>query len=218
VRKAQGKTQKGRQPAKVAVPGSEKVKVNELGTGADGGARPSTPARPRMRDIEGGKTEGPTMNEEKQNAAPWEGRPEESETKEEDNDEIRLLARIIFAESAQDYDKPGAMEGVGWTVRNRVESGDFGGKTYQDVIFAPRQFNAVGGPLWRKADDPSTMEPEDAKAYARALEVARGVYRGTVPDPTNGSIGFHSFNRKDFPGNPNWQYIGPFGSFKFFKR
>lgn len=66
VGKAQGQAQKAAQPGKATTQASDKVKMNELGTGAE--ARRSQQTRPRMSDVlHGGKPESPAMNDEKEN-------------------------------------------------------------------------------------------------------------------------------------------------------
>jgi hypothetical protein len=36
-------------------------------------------------------------------------------------------------------------------------------------------------------------------SYKRALEVARGVHDGAIPDPTGGAMFFHSGEREELP-------------------
>jgi spore germination cell wall hydrolase CwlJ-like protein len=111
-------------------------------------------------------------------------------------DEISLLAQITFAEGAGDYKSENAMEGISWVVRNRMEIGskyDFPDRSsYATIIYQSGQFEAVGGDLWNKAANPASLTGPNAAAYDRALTVAKGVYNGTIPDPTKGAVFFHS--------------------------
>ena len=105
-------------------------------------------------------------------------------------DDVRLLARTIFAEAGSNYRDDHAMAGIGWTVRNRVGERQFG-RTLEEVILRPGQF-AVNTPQWRKAGDPASLTGPDAHAYAEALRTARGVLAGEIADPTNGARFFFS--------------------------
>ncbi len=131
-------------------------------------------------------------------------------------DEVKLLARVTFAESAREYQIPNAMEGVASTIQNRVESGQFG-DTYADVIFQKGQFTSVGGKLWEMAGNPSTLTGPNTAAYARALSVAEDVYYGKVADPTGGAVAFHSLDQYTHPGSTRWKFTTEIGPFKFFK-
>ena len=102
-----------------------------------------------------------------------------------------LLARVIYGEAAGEYKKKNAMEGIGWVIRNRVADKHFP-DTYTGVIYPSKQFDSVGRTLWDQAANPSSLVGRDADAYSRALTVATGVYNGSIPDPTNGALYFHS--------------------------
>lgn len=147
---------------------------------------------------------------------------------EETNGDIKELARLVYAEAAGENDIHNAMEGVAWVVRNRVVANKlwFGGSTYHGVIHHKGQFTSVGDHLWNDAGKPGALSnPKDIEAYKRALTVARGVYNGTIPDPTDGAQYFHSYEKQDHgwfgttmangrirPANP--EKIGPFWFFK----
>lgn len=93
---------------------------------------------------------------------------------------IALLARTIFAEAANHYRTQGAMEGIGWAAVNRVGAPRFP-NTLEAVIYKPEQF-AVGNVRWNMAADPDKLTGPDARAYEQALNVARGILTGNVPD------------------------------------
>jgi len=105
------------------------------------------------------------------------------------DDDVRLLGRLIFAEGADHWDKPGAMEGIGWTVRNRMGAPGFP-KTLDGVVFQPRQFQGVGNRQWNNAADPSALTGTDALAYQHAQDVARGILNGDISDKTGGATYF----------------------------
>jgi RHS repeat-associated protein len=113
--------------------------------------------------------------------------------------EIDLLAMLVFAEGSKHWRLPRVMEGIAWTVRNRVESGDrqFGNGTYRSTIFrrgadGRYQYKGVGNAEWRKLLNPATLSSLDKQIFNRALTVARGVYTGTIRDNVNGATWFHT--------------------------
>jgi spore germination cell wall hydrolase CwlJ-like protein len=141
---------------------------------------------------------GDLLTEAQQPAAPTTEGAQGTDPSEED---VRLLARLIFAEAADHWDVPGAMEGVGWIARNRIGAPGFR-KTLPDVILKPGGFDGPKNPQWEKAGDPSKLTAKEARAYQRALEVARGVLSGDIPDPTGGATFFYS--RKPNEPVPPW--------------
>jgi spore germination cell wall hydrolase CwlJ-like protein len=113
-----------------------------------------------------------------------------------------LLARLIFAEGADHYKIPGALESIGWTVANRVGAPGFR-RTLKDVIDQPAQFNGPKNPQWEKAGDSPNLQGEDLNAYAKALTVARAILGGTLNDPTHGATFFYS-RQKPEDSPPGW--------------
>jgi len=119
-----------------------------------------------------------------------------------DGNDTELLARLIFAEAAHEYDRSGVYDAIAHTVLNRVGQPGFR-SNLRDVTFMPKQFASVGGTLWNKAADPSTLEPENARAYARALSTANEVLSGrdaNLTDPTHGATYFYSGKATQPPG------------------
>jgi RHS repeat-associated protein len=103
--------------------------------------------------------------------------------------DIVRLGQVTFAEAAGDYSVEGAMEGVAWAVRNRVESRYFP-STYEGVIAQTNQFESVNGLLWKAFENPSALTGRNQAAYQQAMRVAKLVYLGATPDPTHGSTFF----------------------------
>ncbi|UWG96955.1 cell wall hydrolase [Dehalobacter sp. DCM] len=92
-----------------------------------------------------------------------------------DEEDIRLLAKIIYAEARGE-----SFEGqvaVGAVVLNRVESSHFP-DTIKDVIYQPGQFSAVN-------DKQIELTPDD-QAYEAALAALEG------QDPTNGAVFYYN--------------------------
>lgn len=93
-----------------------------------------------------------------------------------------LLARTIIGEAGnQPLDGRAA---VGHVVMNRLKSGKYGG-TLQDVLFAPKQFEP-----WNTRRDELLSIPTSSPKYQEALDIAKAVGRGLVPDVTGGATHF----------------------------
>ena len=114
-------------------------------------------------------------------------------------DDVRLLARLIFAEGANHHHMTGALEGIGWTVLNRIGAPGFA-KTLEGVIHQPKQFDGPKNDLWAKAADPSTLNGPNKIAYEKARRVAEGVLERKIPDPTDGAQFFYSSRDGNAPG------------------
>jgi spore germination cell wall hydrolase CwlJ-like protein len=144
-----------------------------------------------------------------------------------------LLGRVTYAEAAGQYNIPYAMEGVASTVSNRVNSNKsyFGGNTYEEVIYSG-QYASVGCETcyrWNEFVNPSALKGSASAGYSRSLEVAEGVYSGTIPDPTNGATYFHSYTLTELQKESPWFYNSiqngriqpsipkPLGPFYFYK-
>jgi hypothetical protein len=140
---------------------------------------------------DGGLTDAETEAHQAQGSEP----PTSTSPSEAD---VILLARLIFAEAGNHFSTGKAMEGVAWATANRVGAPGFP-ETLHDVIHQPKQF-AVGGKQWDKAADPSSLTGDDARAYTRALDVAKGVLSRNIPDPTEGAQFFYSSPDGRIPG------------------
>lgn len=89
--------------------------------------------------------------------------------------DLNLMARVVQGEAA---DQPMAAKiGVAAVIVNRVRSPSWP-DTIPGVIYAPGQFQAVGGPLFQS--------PPSAAAVQAALEALHGV------DPTHGATYFYN--------------------------
>lgn len=151
----------------------------------------------------GAQTEAEARALQLAGAAPSQSRPAPRaptapQTDFNDND-VDLLARLIFAEAAGQFRAPGAYLGVGNTVLNRVRSRGFP-KTLQDVILerTPNgvpQFQSVGGRLWNAAANPAALSPSDQLAFRAARATANELLYGSdynPQDPTAGATYFYS--------------------------
>jgi len=126
-----------------------------------------------------------------------------------DDTEEMILARLVFGEARNQSVE--AMKGVAWVVKNRLMANrsDWG-NTYHLVILPPDQFSAMNpeDDNFPILIDPLNTESQVTKdAWKKAYEVAREVINGSVDDPTEGALFFHSadypqqkFITQDVPG------------------
>ncbi len=119
-----------------------------------------------------------------------------------DADDVTLLARAIFAESAS---IPGDMPAIGWSIVNRVRDVKPIGQpetnsTLEGVLQHPGQFEflpqgggpAGGSPLWRLSGRPEGPGPQHKASWEQAQRVAVGILSGHIPDPTGRATFFFS--------------------------
>lgn len=113
--------------------------------------------------------------------------------------DVDTLARLIFAEGANQAAKPGVYLGIGNTVLNRIGKPGFAnslqGVINQILPNGTRQFDSVGGPLWNQAANPSALTGPNATAYNAARALANDLLYGSqynFDDPTGDSTYFYS--------------------------
>lgn len=87
------------------------------------------------------------------------------------DNETLWLARAIFSETK----RPEEQILVAWVIRNRVETGFRGKRTYEDVVLDPYQFSAFlsgneGRPFYFSLDTSS-----DVRGWQRTLHIAYGI-------------------------------------------
>jgi spore germination cell wall hydrolase CwlJ-like protein len=115
-----------------------------------------------------------------------------------DSRQLDCMARNIYFE-ARNQDTDDAFADVGYTVLNRVAS-----KRYPNSICAVvYQGRKRGGEYVRnmcqfswvcdgKSDNPNLKHPVEAKAWARAQRIARGVMLGTIDNPVGNATMYHA--------------------------
>jgi spore germination cell wall hydrolase CwlJ-like protein len=119
---------------------------------------------------------------------------------------VDLLGRLIFAEGASQFRKPGVYLGLGNTVLNRMKARGFP-NTLQGVILERAQngvpqFASVGGRLWNAAANPAALTGDDATAYQAARAIAQDLLYGSEfnsYDPTLGATYFYSTTNNSPP-------------------
>ncbi len=116
--------------------------------------------------------------------------------------ETLWLARAVYSETKRAEE----MELVAWVIRNRVETGYRGRKTYRDVVLDPFQFSAFNpdnGKRWFYAN----LEPQDdTQSWQRALTIA---YRVRLAEPEYRPFSIrtrHFYSERSMLGRsyPNW--------------
>jgi spore germination cell wall hydrolase CwlJ-like protein len=106
---------------------------------------------------------------------------------------VGLLARIIFAEGAQDFRVPNALEGIGSVILNRADSQGVGmPSTIDAVILQPGAFDGVNNSLFALAQNPNSLNGINVQAFTRSLAVAQGLINGSIKDPTGRALFFFS--------------------------
>jgi hypothetical protein len=107
-----------------------------------------------------------------------------------------LLARMLFAEGS---DTPEDYPALGWAAVNRVGDHQFG-SSLNDVLHQHNQFQFTkeGGsphgdsPQWQASANPRSLTGANAKSWTAAEAAAKGIFDGTIPDPTGGAPFFFS--------------------------
>lgn len=86
--------------------------------------------------------------------------------------DVLWLARCAYSETK----KPHEQELVAWVIRNRVETGYRGQRTYQGAVTDPYQFSAFNPGSSKRALYMNLGPHSDSQGWQRALEVAHDVY------------------------------------------
>jgi len=87
------------------------------------------------------------------------------------NEDLLWLARCIYSETKRADEQ----ELVAWVVRNRVETGYRGKRTYREVVLEPFQFSAFNPDNPKRGQYGSLDEHSTARGWQRALRVAHAV-------------------------------------------
>ena len=129
-----------------------------------------------------------------------------------DDSEKMILARAIFGEAGNQIRD--ARIAVGWSIKNRLGKDvypwrDY--KTYNDVVLAPKQYDAFVDPrVSPKLEDPLNEIYNERRAWFECYEIAELVFDEKVRDVSEGAVFFHdiSIPQPSFlKANPNAKYI-----------
>lgn len=138
------------------------------------------------------------------------------EQPKQDTQEIIYLARILFAEAANQSKE--AKEAVAQVILNRVDRSG-GKKTIIDVITQKHQFTGYRGKLWNLSENPEELTGPNKKAYAECLDVARRAVDRTLENRIGEATLYHD-NTIDTPKSWNKdkiEFITKVGAFTFYK-
>lgn len=103
-------------------------------------------------------------------------------------EEVYLLARLMEGEgSVCSEEERVAMV---YTVLNRMALGGRYGKSVEEVATQPRQYSCFNkrNLMGRRLKDPMKHNPQ---GFSKNLELAEGILKGEVEDPTNGATHYH---------------------------
>lgn len=96
-------------------------------------------------------------------------------------DDVDALTRMLVGEAIGEGEE--GMAAAAHVARTRAEKGWQGAASLRDVVYAPRQFEAM------TRDDVRNLSPQDPR-YQQARQIAEGVLSGQIPDPTGGATNF----------------------------
>lgn len=117
-------------------------------------------------------------------------------------DDVLWLARCIYSETKRAEEQ----ELVAWVVRNRVETGYRGQKTYPGVVLDPYQFSAFNPGNPKRRLYTSLAPSTDSPAFVQALEVAHAVYHAPASVRPFSERTRHFYSERSMVGGaaPNW--------------
>ncbi len=116
--------------------------------------------------------------------------------------ETLWLARGIYSETKE----PQEQELVAWTIRNRVETGYRGNRTYKEAVTDPYQFSAFNPGTRTRRLYTSLDATSPSAGFQNALAIARQVREAdTTARPFSGKTR-HFFSEQSMRGgrHPNW--------------
>lgn len=116
--------------------------------------------------------------------------------------DVLWLARCAYSETK----KPHEQELVAWVIRNRVETGYRGQRTYVGAVTDPYQFSAFNPGSSKRALYTHLSPTSDSQGWQRALEVAHDVYYAPASARPFDSTTRHFYSERSMVGGaaPTW--------------
>ena len=111
-----------------------------------------------------------------------------SSTTNEEKSQITCLALNIYFEARGTIVQQ--QTGVAWVVKNRARSDRYQSHNMCDVVFE----RYYGAPQFTWTSGQIRIGRVEAGSWHQAQQIAKGVYYGTIPDPTNGARSFHELS------------------------
>jgi hypothetical protein len=99
--------------------------------------------------------------------------------------DLDTLVRITYAEAGREPEI--GKVAVLHVIKTRMAKGNFGGKAVSDVVYYPNAFEPVKSAVGKA--NMAKLNPSDAE-YQRIADLAKGVFNGSIPDPTGGADHF----------------------------
>lgn len=96
--------------------------------------------------------------------------------------QVDTFANLLFSETKDSKDATG----IANVVLNRMKRPERFGESFEDVIYAPKQFSGVNTPEWNKAANKKFTEKE-AEIYKDMLRIANMALKGNLEDTTGGA-------------------------------
>ena len=118
------------------------------------------------------------------------------------SEDVLWLARVIYSETKRNEEQ----ELVAWTVRNRVETGYRGKKTYRDVVLDPWQYSAFNKNSPKRHHYANLAPASTARGFQSALRVAHDVYYAEVEERPFSKTTRHFYSERSMVGGrtPKW--------------
>lgn len=116
------------------------------------------------------------------------------------DDEILWFARTIYSETKKSEEQTL----VAWVIRNRVESGLYGGDTYEEVVLARGQFSGMHATDKQYAINISMNYGDTSPSWDSALSIARSVYYADADlNPLSSEV-MHFYSPISVINTPSW--------------
>ncbi|MEP0549092.1 MAG: hypothetical protein ABJF88_19330 [Rhodothermales bacterium] len=117
-------------------------------------------------------------------------------------DDVLWLARVIYSETKRNDEQ----ELVAWTVRNRVETGYRGKKTFKSVVLDPWQYSAFNSNSPKRSHYSTLAPASTATGFQSALRVAHEVYYADASERPFAETTRHFYSERSMVGGkaPNW--------------
>lgn len=126
--------------------------------------------------------------------------------------EREMLAATLQAEAGGEG--IGGMVAAGAVIRNRAESGDYGGNTISGVIMKPGQFSAWNG-VTGYANGEGAIDMANLRVSEDAYRAADAILSGNYEDPTGGATHYYNpsvatpaWGQGQNPSGGQWTTIG----------
>lgn len=126
--------------------------------------------------------------------------------------EREMLAATLQAEAGGEG--IGGMVAAGAVIRNRAESGNYGGNTISGVIMKPGQFSAWNG-VTGYAGGEGAIDMANLRVSEDAYKAADAILAGNYKDPTGGATHYYNpdvatpaWGQNANPGGGGWTTIG----------